>query len=82
LYGVGELSGIRVEIGDVVEQDAQERVEVGQEIDWVLGKVGKPVVFVGVDVRREQIGRRGTIESDAQAGHRWVRAHGDIEAFQ
>ena len=66
----------------MVEEDAQERVEVRQEIDWVLGEVGEAVVFVGVDVGRVEIGRRRAVERDAQARDRRIRTGGEIEAFQ
>src|SRR6202007_621112 len=82
LNGVGELAGLRIQIGDVVEEDAQECVEGGQEIDWVLGEVGEAVVFVGVDVGRVEIGRCRAVERDAQARDRRVRAGGEGEALQ
>src|SRR6185312_1173280 len=58
-----------VHVPEVLRKDAHIGVEVGQQIDRVLRKVGEPVVLLDVD--DGGIGaarRRGVVECLAQAG--------------
>ena len=68
--GRPDLRGCGIRVSAVHVIDARNRIEVGQEVDRVLRKVGEAVVFDRVDVRREVIAGSRAIKCEAQTRHR------------
>ena len=64
--GRPDLRGCGIRVSAVHVIDARNRIEVGQEVDRVLRKVGEAVVFDRVDVRHEVIARSRAVEREPQ----------------